>query len=68
MKARTAKTFSVAYRKGGTAQFSWNRVLEVYATREAANASAQDLGKMGYKSIVYKTADLDSIGLPDTWE
>lgn len=63
-----AQSFSIVYRTGGPARFKWQRVLVAYATREAAQASAQRIERMGYKALVHDTATLAAVGLPDTWE
>ena len=61
-------TYSVAYRTGGTAHCQWRRVYETFTTLEAANDCAARTERMGYKSNVYKTNELDAIGLPIGWD
>jgi hypothetical protein len=61
-------TFSVAYRSGGTSNATWTRVLEVYPTREAAQVIVAEIERGGRKALIYKTASLDAIGLPQGWE
>ncbi len=63
-----AESFSVAYRTGGPALCQWRRVYETFPTREAARACAERTERMGYKSNIYKTAELDRIGLPVGWD
>jgi hypothetical protein len=62
------QTFTIAYRSGGTSNCVWTRVLEVYPTREAAQVLVAEIERGGRKALIYKTALLDSIGLPQGWE
>jgi hypothetical protein len=68
MKLSPAKTFTVYFRTGGTANFKWERQLELHATREAAQASVNELVRMGYPAHYADSQLLNSIGLPDTYE
>ena len=65
---KAAEKFAVGYRTGGTSNFKWNRVLEVYGTREDAADKARELATAGYPSLVYSAALLDAIGLPETFD
>ena len=58
--------YAVIYRTGGTENFKWVRVLGSF-TRDAAFAQKDELERMGYKSLVHQAAQLDAIGLPDTF-
>lgn len=61
------ESFTVIYRTGGTKNFKWKEVLPV-ATKKEAEKKKKELERMGYKSIIHKTKELRSIGLPDTYE
>ena len=63
-----AKTFTVIYRTGGTLNAEWHKVLERYTTREAAQAAAVGIEKMGYKTLIHDTATLEWVGMPVGWE
>lgn len=75
------QSFTFAYRVGTPDNFRWVRNRFDYDTREQAQHYADALEKhaladcaetggpcFGHKAIVYKTKDLDSIGMPETWE
>lgn len=63
-----AKTkYAVIYRTGGTPNWKWHRVLDVYATRAQAEAKAGEIGRMGYPALVHNAARLDAIGMPETY-
>lgn len=55
--------YSVVYRTGGYLNAKWHRMIN-YPTRDAAQAAADDVERMGYKTIVQSVAYLDAIGLP----
>jgi hypothetical protein len=59
--------YAVIYRTGGSANFKWRRVLDVYATRAQAEAKADEIEHMGYTALVHDAARLDAIGMPDTY-
>lgn len=59
--------FTVYYRKGGKAVWSWHRVAEVF-TRDDAQAKAATLKRMGYHALYANVQLLDAIGLPETYE
>jgi hypothetical protein len=61
----TPKNFAVIYRTGGTENFKWVRVLDVFTREEAATKKAE-LERMGYPSLVHDAKKLESIGLPET--
>ena len=65
--ARATRTFTVAYRTGGTAAFAW-RTTVPFSTYDLAEQAAGDIRRGGRKALVFDTARLDSIGLPETWE
>ena len=60
------ETFLVIYRHGGRARFQWRQVLERYATRETAQAAADEIMRMGYWAEV-RTPESLRHGLPETW-
>ena len=60
-------TFTNVYRTGGTAMCEWRRCLPV-ATREKANQQRAEVERMGYKTLTFKTHELDSIGMPEGWD
>ena len=59
-------TFTVAYRCGGPAACEWKRTL-AFVTRPEADAAAASIEAGGRKALVYRTAELDRIGLPEGW-
>jgi len=62
------RQFAIGYRTGGTDNFQWKRVLELYPSRDAANVKVQELRTMGYPAHVYDAQQLDALGLPETFE
>jgi hypothetical protein len=60
-------TYTVIYRTGGTERFKWNRMLDTFTTHAAATLEAEDVERMGYRALVYNTAKLDAIGMPETY-
>lgn len=61
------KEFAVIWRKGGTANFEWMRVLDNF-TREEAEAKAAEINRMGFATHIHKADLLDTVGLPETFE
>lgn len=66
-QARTADTYTPIYRTGGTKRCTWRRV-EAQPTKEAAQAKAAEIEKMGYKTLIHVTRILNVIGMPTGWE
>lgn len=58
------KTFTIAYRTGGTKNFSWHRTL-AFATKAEAEQGAEEVRRGGRPALVFDTGQLDSIGLPE---
>lgn len=65
--APAGKKYAVIYRTGGSANWKWHRVLDVYATRSQAEAKADEIEHMGYTALVHDAARLDAIGMPETY-
>ena len=61
-------TYSVVYRTGGTQNFKWCRTNETFLTRDEAINFAAGIEKMGYKTMIYITKQLNNIGLPETYD
>lgn len=61
------KSYTVIYRTGGTENFQWKKCLPV-ATREKAFQDKAEIERMGYKSIVHDTDQINAIGLPETYD
>lgn len=61
-----ATEYTVVYRTGGTANCKWNRT--VTGTRAECEKMRTDTEKMGYKALLFKTVQLDSIGMPEGWD
>ena len=61
------RTFTVIYRVGGTENFEWRKSTP-YRSAIEANSEADKVGKMGYKSLVFDTDLINSLGLPETYE
>jgi hypothetical protein len=64
---RPAKTFTVIYRTGGTENFAWHKILELYPTYEAAKVKADYEEHRGYPCLIFDTHQLDVIGMPETY-
>lgn len=60
-------TYEVIYRTGGTNHCKWRRLYYRFQDRSNAVAKAQEIERMGYKSAVRTTKELESIGLPVGW-
>jgi hypothetical protein len=61
-------SFTVYFRTGGKENFKWQRVLTIFTNVEDARAKTQELFKMGYPAHYARTQDVDSIGLPETYD
>ena len=61
------QSYSVIYRDGGTINFKWHRVGGTYDNSQEADNKAAEIERMGYKTYVYKTQELDKIGMPETY-
>ena len=59
--------YSIVYRSGGTHCCTWQRVLNSYADVASANAKADEIERMGYKTLVTPLATLRAIGMPIGW-
>ena len=66
-EATMNKSFSVIFRTGGTDNFKWNLVGDVF-TRETASAKVAELERMGYRAMAHDAAMLASIGMPESYE
>ena len=61
-------TFTVAYRVGTSRDdFQWRRSFPI-ATREQAADVARTYQCCGSPTKIYRTSQLDSIGLPETFD
>lgn len=60
-------TFEVIYRMGGPHYCKWMRIYWRYRDRSEAVAMAQEIERMGYKTAVRTTEELERIGLPVGW-
>ena len=58
--------FCVVYRTGGTVNFKWNRSVAV-DSKEAAEAVALTVERMGYPAKIVDYHLSMSIGLPETF-
>jgi len=61
-----AGNFTVIWRSGGTARFTWHDTFA--CTSLVADARAAEVRTMGYKAIVCTTAERERRGLPATWD
>ena len=68
MKQNPQKTYTVIYRVGGTKRFTWHRCFDSHTDFYNARLQADVLEHQGYKALIHNTAQLNAIGLPDTWE
>lgn len=60
-------TFAVIYRTGGTENFRWVRVLDIF-DRDGAQAQKAELERAGYPALIHNARLLDSVGMPDTYD
>jgi hypothetical protein len=67
-KMKNNNNYSVIYRTGGTVNFKWKRVLNIFIDKESAQMKKDELEKMGYKTLIFKTDQLNSIGLPESYD
>ena len=63
----TPARYTVIYRTGGPERFEWRRTL-CSGTREQMVHEAAKCQNAGYRALVHNAAQLDAIGLPDTWD
>jgi hypothetical protein len=63
-----SKTWTVYYRTGGTENFQWHRVGDVFASSDAARDKTEELRQMGYPAHYDRKDTIDAIGLPETFE
>jgi hypothetical protein len=61
------ETWTVIYRQGGTKRYRWVRTLDV-ETEENAQSHVVGLEKMGYRALKVKTAQLETLGMPEGWD
>ena len=61
-----ANDMTVVWRKGGYANFSWQRSSAM--DRAHADQVSRDLTRMGFRNYVVNYAQSLAIGLPDTYE
>ena len=60
--------YSVIYRKGGTMRCEWWKLFNTNQSEEHALANKERMERMGYKTLIVKTKDLEVIGMPIGWE
>lgn len=63
---KAMKSYSVIYRIGGTDRFEWKRTFS--KSRKGAEKDANDIERMGYKTLVVDHEQSLRIGLPETYE
>ena len=68
MEAYMPREYQVIYRTGGTDNFKWHIVGEIYRSSLLAYDKRNELVKMGYRAIVHDADRLSVIGLPETFE
>lgn len=67
-KEREARMpLTVVYRIGGTERCEWRRTTGQTSMTEAMDRKA-DLEQMGYKALIFKTAVLNTVGMPEGWD
>lgn len=66
-KTKTVEQYTVIYRTGGSERFTWHRLAK-NTSLEIARKDAEEIERMGYKTLIHKTKQLDAIGLPETFE
>lgn len=59
--------YTVVYRKGGIENFTWNKTL-LRGNRESMQIERTKLEKAGHKALVVKVRDLETGGLPETFD
>ena len=59
--------YCVCFRTGGTQNFRWMRTSDVY-TRDQVMASVTGSRRMGYPAYYARSAQLNAIGLPETYD
>ena len=59
--------YSVIFRTGGTDNFKWNLVGDVF-TRETATVKVAELERIGYRAMAHDAKLLASIGMPESYE
>ncbi len=60
------RSYTVIYRMGGPALCNWKRCIPV-PTLQKARTMANGIERMGYKTLVWGTQNLNSVGLPVGW-
>ena len=59
-------SFTVVYRTGGNDNAKWHK-SSAYQTREEAEIAKESIERGGRKALVFKTADLEIVGMPEGW-
>ena len=60
--------YTVIYRVGGPARFEWRRIYTQFNTMQKAIDMKNELIKMGYRALIFKSKELDLHGMPTTWD
>ncbi len=60
--------YTVIYRIGGPARFSWRRTFDQYRTMKAAIDKQREIERMGYKALIFDSDELNRHGMPTTWD
>lgn len=61
------ETYTTIFRTGGTKSFSWKKCTPCQ-TYDAADKQAADIIRGGRWAMVYKTSQLNAIGIPTTYD
>lgn len=59
--------FRVLYRTGGKLNFVWKRIYDVYFTKADAKAKADEIERLGYKTLIVSGETLEERGMPVSW-
>lgn len=60
--------YVVYFRTGGTKNFKWRYVFSIFASVDSARAKKEELQRMGYRAHYARKAEMDVVGLPETFE
>ena len=62
------ESYTVIYRTGGYASFEWKRIGTDFQTKADAKVKADEIERMGYKSLIFSTRQLNAAGMPEGFD
>lgn len=64
---QSGETFSIVYRTGSPERCAWHRVLDTFPSKDATREKRDEIERMGYKTLIFRTYELNALGMPEGW-